>query len=407
MARTQSARIAGLDGIRGIAALFVVVNHIFLRAWPGYPVDSAPFWAAGFIFGRFAVIVFIVLSGFSLGCPAARSGWRLASIGAYARRRAWRILPPYWAALAFSLALSWFVLAQPGQPIPNGKSVLMYGLLLQDVDPNGSPNRALWSIAIEAQLYVLLPVLLMLIRRIGTNAMLAVLAATVATIGALGPHLAVMNDALLKFTPDLAVLFGVGLVASGITTASDRLRALPWGWYALVAAVPVVVLIAVRGATWTNINLFWVDLAWGPAIACFLAALATSRLRPVARLLDSRPLRRLGSISYSLYLTHAPIVIAVSYGLVRGRIAPGTPMFLVLTAILLPVTVGFAWSFAAVFEIPFRRHRGWAPLRDAVSARIGRAGLRASKPLCNDRVLLHSPGAQPVGPELVGGDQLS
>ena len=36
-------RIAGLDGIRGLAALFVVMNHIFLRAWPGYPADHAPF----------------------------------------------------------------------------------------------------------------------------------------------------------------------------------------------------------------------------------------------------------------------------------------------------------------------------------------------------------------------------
>ena len=52
--------------MRGLAALFVVVNHVFLRAFPGYPVDTAPFWAAWFIYGRFAVVVFIVLSGFSL-----------------------------------------------------------------------------------------------------------------------------------------------------------------------------------------------------------------------------------------------------------------------------------------------------------------------------------------------------
>ncbi|MGH3074155.1 MAG: hypothetical protein ACRDQC_04490, partial [Gaiellales bacterium] len=49
--------LAGLDGIRGLAALFVVVNHVFLRAFPGYPVDNAPFWAGWFIYGRFAVVV--------------------------------------------------------------------------------------------------------------------------------------------------------------------------------------------------------------------------------------------------------------------------------------------------------------------------------------------------------------
>ena len=41
-------RLAGLDGIRGLAALFVVINHVFLRAFPGYPVDHAPFWAGWF-----------------------------------------------------------------------------------------------------------------------------------------------------------------------------------------------------------------------------------------------------------------------------------------------------------------------------------------------------------------------
>jgi peptidoglycan/LPS O-acetylase OafA/YrhL len=80
--------------------------------------------------------------------------------------------------------------------------------------------------------------------------------------------------------------------------------------------------------------------------------------------------RSLGSCSYSLYLTHMPIVIAVSYGLVLGRVAAGTPTFLVLAAILLPMTVCFARLFAAVFELPFQRYRGWIPLRQAISARL-------------------------------------
>jgi peptidoglycan/LPS O-acetylase OafA/YrhL len=369
-AASSADRIVGLDGIRGLAALFVVLNHVFLRAWPGYPVDHAPFWAAGFIYGRFAVVVFIALSGFSLGLAPARAGWRFDSVVTFARRRAWRILPPYWAALGFSLLMTWHVLAQPGWARPDGRSVLVYGLLAQDAIPAGSPNRAFWSIAIEVQLYVLLPLLLLLVRRTSASAMAAVVAGIVVTVGLLGPHATLLNDALTMFTPDLAVLFAVGVLAAGIVTASDRARARPWAWYALVASIPVVALIAAKGTTWSNLNLFWVDLAWAPAIACFLAAVATSRPRPVVRVLDARPLRSLGSFSYSLYLTHAPIVIAVSYGLVLGRVAPGAPTFLVLTAILLPTTVCFARLFAAVFELPFQRHRGWTPLRRAIGARV-------------------------------------
>jgi peptidoglycan/LPS O-acetylase OafA/YrhL len=379
MATTRPGRVVGLDGIRGLAALFVVLNHIFERSWVGDRAYHAPFWAAWMLYGRFAVIVFIALSGFSLGLGPARSGWRFKSIATYAHRRAWRILPPYWAALVFSLVMTWFVLAQPGWPVPNGKSVAVYGLLVQDAFAQGhhagfwsagSPNRAFWSIAIEAQLYVLLPLLLLVVRRVSARAMVGLVAAIVVTIGLLGPHVPVMNSAVVKFTPDLAVMFAVGLLAAGIVTAGERTRSRPWAGYALAATVPAIALIVVRGSTWSSLNLFWLDLALAPAIGCFLAAIATSRPRPVVRFLDSRLPRSLGSCSYSLYLTHMPIVIAVSYGLVLGRVATGTPTFFVLAAILLPVTVCFARLFAAVFELPFQRHRGWFALRQAMSARL-------------------------------------
>ncbi len=385
---TQPGRVVGLDGIRGLAALFVVLNHIFERAWPGYPANPAPFWAAWLTYGRGAVAMFIALSGFSLGLGPARSGWRFKSIATYAHRRAWRILPPYWAALGFSLVMTWYVLAQPGWPVPTGKSVVVYGLLVQDAFAQdhhpgfwsaGSPNHAFWSIAIEVQLYVLLPLLLLLVRRVSARAMVGLAAAIVVTIGLLGPHIPLMNSALVKFTPDLAVLFAVGLLAAGIVTAGERTRSRPWAGCALATAVPAIVLMVVKGATWSNLNLFWLDLAWAPAIGCFLAAIATSRPRFVVRFLDSPLPRSLGSCSYSLYLTHLPIVIAVSYGLVLGRVATGTATFFVLAAILLPVTVCFARLFGAAFELPFQRHRGWTPLRQAMSARLWQ--LRRTGPL--------------------------
>src|SRR6516162_4195320 len=380
VAATRPGRVVGLDGIRGLAALFVVLNHIFERAWPGYPgANHAPFWAAWMIYGRGAVVVFIALSGFSLGLGPARSGWRFKSLATYAHRRAWRILPPYWAALGFSLVMTWYVLAQPGWPVANGKSVVVYGSLVQDAFSQGhhggfwaagSPNRAFWSIALEAQLYVLLPLLLLLVRRVSARAMVGLVTVIVVTIGLLGPYVPLMNSALVKFTPDLAVLFAVGLLAAGIVTADERTRSRPWARYAMAAAIPAIVLMVVMGSVWSYFNLFWLDLAWAPAIGCLLAAIATSRPRPVVRFLDSRLPRGLGSCSYSLYLTHLPIVIAVSYGLVVSRVAAGTMRFFVLAAILLPVTVCFAHLFATVFELPFQRHRGWTPLRQAMSARL-------------------------------------
>ncbi len=186
----QRKRLAGLDGIRGLAALYVVINHIFLRTFPGYPVDHAPFWAGWFIYGRFAVVVFIVLSGFSLALSPARHGWRLDGIARFAYRRARRILPAYWAALAFSLAVAWLVVPPPGQGVPGSKSVLVNGLLVQNIVGAPSPNRSFWSMAVEAQLYLVFPLLLLMVRRVSGLAMVATVTLVVAAVGIVGPHVA-------------------------------------------------------------------------------------------------------------------------------------------------------------------------------------------------------------------------
>ncbi len=406
-AAPRLTRIGGLDGIRGLAALFVVLNHIFERSWPGRAAEHAPWWASELIYGRFAVIMFIALSGFSLALGPARSGWRFDSLAAFARRRAWRILPPYWAALAFSLVMTWHVQAQPGRPVPDGESVLVHGLLIQDVFSVSSPNRAFWSIAVEAQLYLLLPLLLLTIRRLNPAAMIALVAGPVLTLGVLGPNVAMADTLLAKLTPDLAVLFAVGVLAAGVVTASERIRTLPWTGYALASAIPVVVLISAKGQAWSTTHLFWVDLAWAPAIGCLLAAIATSRPRRLLRALDAAPLRSLGSFSYSLYLVHMPIVIAVSYGFVLARIPSGTPTFLLLTAVLLPLTLAFARLFAAALELPFQRYRGWTPLWRATRHGLSRVATPGpARLLGHERELAHPTAGQPVAPQLMGVDQV-
>jgi peptidoglycan/LPS O-acetylase OafA/YrhL len=356
----RSQRLAGLDGIRGLAALFVVINHVFLRAFPGYPVDHAPFWAAWFIYGRFAVVVFIVVSGFSLALSPARRGWHLDGVSRFAQRRARRILPAYWAALGFSLVVAWLVFPQPGQGVPGTKSVIVNGLLVQNIVGAPSPNRAFWSMAVEAQLYLLFPLLLLMVRRWSAVAMLATVTLVVAAVGIAGPHISGLKTFVIQSPPDLAALFAVGIVTAGIVAGSRARRSWPWGWLALAAAAPVLATIGWQGSVWTLDHLFWVDLALGPAIACLLAALATGHAARLVRLLDARPLRNLGLSSYSLYLTHAPIVVIVYEGVVAGRVQQGAAAFVVTLAIALPLTIAFARIFASVFEIPFLRHRSSA-----------------------------------------------
>ena len=68
-------------------------------------------------------------------------------------------------------------------------------------------------------------------------------------------------------------------------------------------------------------------------------------------------MRNLGSSSYSLYLTHGPIVVVVYEQVVAGRVHQGVPAFVVSLALAVPLTIVFARIFAAVFETPFRRRR--------------------------------------------------
>ncbi|MER7500848.1 acyltransferase family protein [Nonomuraea pusilla] len=396
-------RLGGLDGVRGLAALFVVLHHCRLLAYPGFPADTGPWWASWLLYGHFAVVVFIALSGFSLAVSPARAGWRLGGVRRFARRRAWRILPPYWAALLFSLVVAWTLVPQPGQPVPTGKTVVVHGLLLQDVFGSPSPNGALWSIAVEAQLYVLFPLLLLAVRRMGATVTVGAVTAVVVAVGLLAPSVPAVGT-LMRLTPQFAVLFAVGVVAaaathhpSGLTRQPSGLTRQPsgptrepsgtarepwgaaWGrrgaalpWLALATAAPVAVLIAVRGPAWTIGQLFWVDLALAPAAGLLLASVARGRPAPLVRLLDTRPVRSLGSFSYSLYLVHAPIVVALDHYAAAPLTEPGTGRFLLLLALAVLVSLVFARGFAAVLELPFQRHRSGAALRTAERNRLTR-----------------------------------
>jgi peptidoglycan/LPS O-acetylase OafA/YrhL len=354
--RTAVTPVPGLDAIRGLAAVYVVLNHIFERAYPGYPADHAPFWSGWFIYGRFAVDVFIVLSGFSLALGPARRGWRLGDLSDFARRRMRRILPAYWAALGFSLAVALWIAPQTGQGRPDAASALVNGLLVQNIVGAPSPNRAFWSLAVEAQLYLLFPALLWWSRRWGSAAMLASVALVVAIVGIAGPHIARVDTFVIQSAPDLAALFAIGMVAAGIVARGPSQW--PWHWLALGALAPVLALIALQGSVWTLGNIYWVDLAVAPAIACLLVALASARPAALVRVLGTRPLRRLGSSSYSLYLIHLPILTVVYDRVVRGRIAPGNASFLALAAIVVPLTIAASQVFAQCFELPFQRRAG-------------------------------------------------
>ncbi|MEU1615925.1 acyltransferase [Streptomyces sp. NPDC005722] len=353
--------VPGLEGLRGLAALYVVLFHCWLYTFPGYPDSSAPWWLDGLMYGRLAVVFFLVLSGFSLAVAPARDGWRLGGAARFLRRRAWRILPPYWAALAASLVVARYVVPASHFGPPTGATVVVYGLLGQDVLNAPTPNGTFWSIAVEAELYLLFPLLLLVRRRLGAAVLVAGVTLPVVVYGLMAPGASPV-EGTNWLTPHLAPVFVAGLVGAGIVVASARVRRLPWHWFAVASAVPVAALAAVKGRVWTVDHYFWVDLAVVPAMTMLIAAVATGRPAFLLRLLTARPVQGLGNVSYSLYLVHLPVVMAVIRRVAPRFVAPGLPTFWFTLLVALPVSLPAAWLFARVFELPFKRHRSWKSL---------------------------------------------
>ena len=102
-------RARGVDGLRGLAALSVFVVHVWLYGGSAYPTRETALDKAVFEL-RLALVLFFVLSGYLLWRHFARAtfeGGRRVDLWQYVKRRAARIVPAYWAAMAGAVLLLW------------------------------------------------------------------------------------------------------------------------------------------------------------------------------------------------------------------------------------------------------------------------------------------------------------
>ncbi len=238
-----NGRVEWLDSLRALAALWVVAHH---AASPTAFARSGPF---GILFGRFlahgtlAVTAFIALSGFSLGLGAIRRDWSLrAGYGEFLRGRSIRILPPYYFAIALTLAVT---LAgrtflgeglNAGQARSLGVAALKHLFLLQDLDGTdlvglpGWGNGIFWTVGVEFKIYLLYPLMLAAIRRGGLLAGAASAGALALLFGAL-PYLRVERK------PGFIVVFFLGVAACAVAGKLPRPAAIVGSLLALAVGV--------------------------------------------------------------------------------------------------------------------------------------------------------------------------
>lgn len=160
---TSGMQLNELDGIRAIAVLMVVFYHFWVVS--GQPNLIIPFTTIDVTFlissGSIGVDLFFVLSGFLLFMSFARSyyeGTNAPKYLNYMKRRLLRILPAYYLSifLVITLDQTYFISNLNGL-----KHVVYHILFIHNfsIDTHGSINGVFWTLAIEMQFYLILPLI--------------------------------------------------------------------------------------------------------------------------------------------------------------------------------------------------------------------------------------------------------
>jgi peptidoglycan/LPS O-acetylase OafA/YrhL len=355
---SATRRVEWLDGFRGVAALFVVLHHTWLSVWPAFPRDVGPWWLGWLLYGHLAVAVFIVVSGFSLSlAPIRRDDTLSGGARRFLRRRAWRILPPYWAALVISTLISWLVLQPSLSAATTTRGVVIHGLLLQDITGSWAPNGAFWSIAVEWQIYFVFPLILWLARRTSIRTSVVSTVALVLAVKGV-TTLGTPFNKVDHLTPQFLALFAVGVLAAhiGHGELEPRIKRRV-GAAGLVTVAAVVLAAVIEGSVWMVSRYFWVDLAFGLAVACLMAVMYGGGAPRTRRVLASRLALGLGLFSYSIYLLHGPLVGFADLEIIRPLHLAPLAAFATLLVVAVPVILVICYGFHLVFEAPFLHRR--------------------------------------------------
>ena len=361
----RRTRHEGLDGIRGLAALGVLLHHVWWYEDASAPVSpSFDVALADNVLGhlRLGVTVFFVLSGFLLYAPFARAsltGEAWPPLRRYALSRLLRIVPAYWLALTVVV----FVLHRD-LLASDPAAVLRTYLFLQIYVPTPGMIVPAWTLCLEIAFYAVLPFLAAAVHRWACGARS-------------------MRERALRHAGALALVAAVGLEyrmlrASGSVPATNLLAfvdqfvpgmllAVAWEYrrgrgqalfHRRLAAVAVAAGVAVMvGITLaavdhpsrvsvTNVVGVPYEFGIGCGVALLLAALLASPGGMAHRALGSTAVAGLGAVSYGLYLWHQPMLNALRDW---GVLLPNQGRFFALNVILVAVpslaVAAFSWRF--------------------------------------------------------------
>ena len=342
-------RLPALTGLRGLAALWVLVFHAWALSGAAGSALPAP-WAALLGAGWLGVDIFFVLSGFLLarGLGAQCTG----DVGrpdwpAFALMRVARILPAYYAQLAvFALPATALVLtpAIAWTPASMGEGIA-HGLLWLNAWPWVPAHLGpWWSLPVEAGFYAALPLLWwawggarrMVGLLLGTACLAVAWRFAMHDVASIEPRIGWAEHVpgrMVQFVAGMALAWwmarcesegrgGPGAGADPVPSRSHGADALVVLAFGALVALPLlggdrayVGIVDARGWTW-----LWPLFTAAPVVV-LLASLVRAPSGRIARLLATTPLVALGTVSFGLYLWHYPVQWALRAAL-GGYVPP-------------------------------------------------------------------------------------
>lgn len=354
-----------LTGLRGVAAGWVVLLHLWLMAEAPriapFGLDLTPLLACGFL----GVDLFFVLSGFLLGLPflAWAQGLRpMPDLRRFLKRRALRVLPAYYVQLAILVLAGWLV--SGAWPIDWRQLLAYLSMEFVFFEVVGLPlNGVWWSLPVEWNFYLVLPLLGFAFSR--ARWWLVALGVLVAVVGfrlACYGWLLERRTAGLFSYPSIIQLparldeFVFGMLGAWFHLRGVRPSARTLHVLLVAGFVGVGLVIAVihgRGDIFAQADAPWIFVhatVIGAALALVVYASA-ERAWLAEKLFSGRVLAFLGTISYSLYLWHAVVFqVAQRSGLTHWRPVAN---FATLALLLIPVVLLLSWLSYRATEHPF------------------------------------------------------
>lgn len=350
-------RLECLDGLRGLAALWVLVGHAMILTGFVQPIIGQP---------ELGVDLFIMLSGFLMvfqyQLRREQEDWdRPATWAAFWLRRFFRIAPLYYLLLLIALLAGpaiygdRMVIDAALDRVPqvaerytdqSAANILMHLSFLFGLHPDYAFRTPLpdWSLGLEMQFYAVFPLLILLARRFGWLAG-AVLIAVVGLVVALGVQRMGVDFPMPSFLPLKLHMFLCGMLIA-VDAASGSAKRGPFLLLILaLAALPI-------GGDGDLVHLL-VRVGLAATFFALIHCRGLGAIDWLARALGTRLFHWLGELSYGAYLFHLLIMHAVA-AWAFGRFGPQFPASLRF-ALVVTIVAAATYSAALVTYLAVER----------------------------------------------------